>query len=63
MTWKEESAAEVDDGVGRGKVGEIAENLGRRADGLDAVAGDDDGAITEDARGRVHGNDHAVVKD
>ena len=54
-TWEDDAAAEVE--------GPGGEDVGGGAHGGDAVAGDGDGAVAEDAELAVHGDDDRAVKD
>lgn len=59
-TWEDDAAAEVE---GLRGAREGGDDVGGGAHGGDAVAGDGDGAVPEDAELAVHGDDDRVAKD
>lgn len=61
QTGEDEAAMEVEDVVGEG--GEFAEEVRGGPEGADAIAVNDEGAVTKDTGGGVHGDDHGVVEE
>lgn len=59
-TWEDDAAAEVE---GLRGAREGGDDVGGGAHGGDTVAGDGDGAVSEDAELAVHGDDDRVAKD
>lgn len=58
-TWKDDAATKVE---GLHGAGEGGEDVGGGAHSGDAVAGDGDSAVPEDAERAIHGDDDRVVK-